>query len=179
MSTEEGTITEDQKKAESFNKHFSSVHKAEKLMDSDRERIKDLKRKEKAPGANAMGTKGKEIILDLINMTWRTGTIPTKWKIATISPILKKGKPAEELKSYRPISLTSCLCKLAERIINSRLYWWLEITGTLSTFQAGFRPGQRTEDQLFRLTQRIIDGFQRGENTTAIFVDLQQAYDRV
>ena len=45
--------------------------------------------------------------------------------------------------------------------------------------QAGFRNGHRCEDQLFRLSQKIIDGFHEKKSTTAVFVDLQQAYDRV
>ena len=107
------------------------------------------------------------------------GLLPNSWKTAIIQPILKKGKPAEELKSYRPISLSSCLGKLAERIINQRLYWYLEANKILNTAQAGFRNGNRTEHQLFRLSQRIIDGFHNKKSTTAVFVDLQQAYDRV
>ena len=66
-----------------------------------------------------------------------------------------------------------------ERMINFRLYWWLETSKSLSNNQAGFRSGFRTEDQLFRLSQRILDGFQKKHHTTAIFVDLKQAYDRV
>ena len=49
----------------------------------------------------------------------------------------------------------------------------------MSSSQAGFRAGYRTEDQLFRLSQKIIDGFQNKHHTTAVFVDLKQAYDRV
>ena len=43
--------------------------------------------------------------------------------------------------------------------------------------QAGFKAKSRTEDQLFWLTQRILDGFQNLQRT--VFIDLQQAYDRV
>ena len=64
-------------------------------------------------------------------------------------------------------------------MVNTRLYWWLETTGRLSRNQAGFRAGHRTTDQLFRMSQRILDGFQRKQHTTAVFVDLKQAYDRV
>ncbi|GFR65706.1 RNA-directed DNA polymerase from mobile element jockey [Elysia marginata] len=49
----------------------------------------------------------------------------------------------------------------------------------LNPNQAGFRTGQQTEDQLFRLSQKVIDGFQKKKNTTAVFVELQQTYDRV
>ena len=148
--------------------------------------IKKLK-KRKSPGPDKvhnemltnLGRNGKLLLLRLYNKTWIEGQLPRKWKLATITPILKKGKKANDPKSYRPISLTSCIGKLCERILNSRLYWWLESSGLISHCQAGFRAKSRTEDQLFRLSQRIIDGFQRGEQTTAVFVDLQQAYDRV
>ena len=126
-----------------------------------------------------LGTEGKRVILCLINMTWSKGELPKSWKIAIVKPLLKKGKPAEEISSYRPISLTSCLGKLAERMINARLYWWLETNQILNVHQAGFRKGQRTEDLLFRMTQQIIDGFHQKKSTVGIFVDLQQAYDRV
>ena len=126
-----------------------------------------------------LGPIGKQTILRLVNLTLQKGEIPRIWKNAIITPILKKGKSPEDLGSYRPISLTSSLGKIAERMINSRLYWYLEESGFINKNQAGFRAGFRTEDQLFRLSQRILDGFQRKEHTTAVFVDLQQAYDRV
>ena len=46
----------------------------------------------------------------------------------------------------------------------------------IDSSQAGFRKGCRTEDQLFRF---VLNGFQKGQTTTAIFIDLQQVYDRV
>ena len=126
-----------------------------------------------------LGTEGKKVILNFINITWKQGQLPSIWKTATIVPVLKKDKCPEELSSYRPISLTSCLGKVAEKIINTRLYWWLEASKLLNVHQAGFRTGHRTEDQLFTLTQKVIDGFHEKEHTAAVFVDLKQAYDRV
>ncbi|GFS18038.1 RNA-directed DNA polymerase from mobile element jockey [Elysia marginata] len=64
-------------------------------------------------------------------------------------------------------------------MIDNRLYWWIESNKILNHNQAGFRTGQQTEDQLFRLSQKVIDRFQKKKNTTAVFVDLQQAHDRV
>uniref|UniRef100_A0A0B7BRX1 Reverse transcriptase domain-containing protein n=2 Tax=Arion vulgaris TaxID=1028688 RepID=A0A0B7BRX1_9EUPU len=141
----------------------------------------------KAPGPDKiknemlchMGKKARLILLFAINRTWREAKIPAAWRTANITPILKKGKPVDDPLSYRPISLTSCLGKLAERMVNNRLYWWLEKTQSLDNTQAGFRRGCRTEDQLFRLVQNTIDGFQNEKHTTAVFIDLQQAYDRV
>ena len=114
-----------------------------------------------------------------MNRTWRDSELPAAWRTAVVTPILKKGKKAGEPKNYRPISLTSSIGKLAERMVNYRLYWYLEKFGFLDNSQAGFRRGSRTEDQLYRLTQEVIDGFQAKKDTAAIFIDLQQAYDRI
>ena len=46
----------------------------------------------------------------------RTGDVPPDWRKANISPIPKKGKVTDSL-NYRPVSLTSILCKVMERII--------------------------------------------------------------
>ena len=148
--------------------------------------IKKLKPR-KSPGPDGvtnemisnLGTKSLQTVLGFINRTWKDGVLPKGWREAHIKPILKKGKPPQEPKSYRPISLTSCIGKLAERMVNTRLYWWLEKVGILDDHQAGFRKGCRTDDQLFRFVQDTIDGFQKERHTTAIFIDLQQAYDRV
>ena len=141
----------------------------------------------KAPGPDKvknemivnLGPKAKQVLLDFINRTWNESTLPSAWRTAIVNPILKKGKKAGIPKNYRPISLTSNISKLAERMVNFRLYWWLEKNKILNHTQAGFRRGCRTEDQLFRMTQTIIDGFQDKKDTTAIFIDLKQAYDKV
>ena len=148
--------------------------------------LKKLKTR-KAPGLDKiknemlinLGPKAKSYLLEYINRTWRDSELPAAWRTAVVNPILKKGKKAGEPKSYRPISLTSSIGKLAERMVNYRLYWYLEKFGFLNNSQAGFRRGSRTEDQLFRLTQEVIDGFHAKKDTSAIFIDLQQAYDRI
>ena len=67
-----------------------------------------------------LGDKGKEVLLALYNKTWENGHVPKLWKLATINPILKKGKKTDQLTSYRPSSLTSCIGKLVERMTNVR-----------------------------------------------------------
>ena len=58
---------------------------------------------------------------------WETGNFPESWELATIMPIPNPGKDHTEPTNYRPIALTSCLCKTLERMINARLVWYLEI----------------------------------------------------
>ena len=134
---------------------------AEKFTPSELESsLKKCKRR-KAPGPDKvtndmlvqLGKNGKKVLLKLINKTWKSGKLPKSWKTAHIIPVLKKDKPKTKLNSYRPISLTSCIGKLAERMINQRLYWWLEKVQVLNAKQSGFRRGRQTIDQLIRLTQ--------------------------
>ena len=68
----------------------------------------------------------KNYILELYNKIWTQETIPKEWNNSIIIPILKPGKPSNLPSSYRPIALNSCLCKIMEKIVNTRLAWYLE-----------------------------------------------------
>ena len=61
-----------------------------------------------------------DFLLQAFNEVWVSGKFPTSWKKATIIPIPKPGKDITDPSNYRPIALTSCLCKTLERMINTR-----------------------------------------------------------
>ncbi|UYV82664.1 Transposase [Cordylochernes scorpioides] len=120
-------------------------------------------------------------LLRILNISWQTGKLPKNWKISIIVPILKPNKDAKEYKNYRPIALTSKLCKITERIIHSRLIVWLTNNNKINLYQAAYRSQHCTTDQLFYFCQSIIDSFQEKppKKTTAIFLDMTSAFDRV
>ena len=92
------------------------------------------------------------------------------------------GKPIDSSASFRPISLTSCVSKLFERIILSRLLFFLEYNSILSPRQAGFHPGRSTLDQILYLSQSISDGFNKprpGSRTILSTIDFSKAFDCV
>ena len=64
-------------------------------------------------------------------------------------------------------------------MVNERLMWIFEDGGLLAPEQAGFRQGMNSIVQVNVFLQEVADGFQRSESTYAVFLDLQQAYDRV
>ena len=66
------------------------------------------------------------ILLDIINETWKSDTFPESWREALIISIPKPGKDNFNHLNYRPIVLTSCVCKTVERMVNERLVWYLE-----------------------------------------------------
>ena len=63
----------------------------------------------------------KKYLLQLFNHLSINDCVPELWKRVIVIPLLKPGKPADKAASYRPISLTSCLGKLFERILTNRL----------------------------------------------------------
>ena len=59
-----------------------------------------------------------KILITIYNKLWSSrDNLPDEWKKAIIVPILKTGKPANLIRSYRPIALTSILAKIQERMI--------------------------------------------------------------
>ena len=60
-----------------------------------------------------------------------TGEIPEDWRIANVVPLFKKGSKNNP-GNYRPVSLTSVVGKLLERILRDRIYSHLEISGHIS-----------------------------------------------
>ena len=94
-----------------------------------------------------------------------------------IVPILKPDKDTTNPTNYRPIALTSCVCKVMERMINNRLVWYLERNKLITPTQSGFRKGRSTTDQLVRSETLTREGFIQKQHVTAIFFDLEKAYD--
>ena len=69
------------------------------------------------------------------------GKVPTDWKRADIVPIFKGGNKEEPL-NYRPVSLTSVVAKICEKIIKDRWMKYLEENNILTNRQFGFRGGR-------------------------------------
>jgi ribonuclease HI len=118
-------------------------------------------------------------LLDIYNCIWQSGQLPGDWKHSIVSPVLKKGKDAHLASSYRPISLTSCLCKLMEKLVTSRLIWFLEHHKLLNFQQSGFRQGRSTSDHLARIYSDANYSLHNNNLTKAIFVDINKAFDMV
>ena len=118
-------------------------------------------------------------ILEVYNRIYLSSLFPTLWKVAIILPIPKANKDNKIPLNYRPISLTSCLCKLLEKMVNLRLMWYLEKEDYLSPFQSGFRRNRSTIDSLVQFENDIRSAISRNEHSIAIFFDLTKAYDMV
>ena len=73
----------------------------------------------------------------------------------------------------------SSIMKLLEWVIEQRLRSYLEDIGFINKYQSGFRQNKSTDDHLFRLSQSIMESFNRGEHVVAAFLDVEKAFDNV
>ena len=114
----------------------------------------------------------------LFNMTLDQGVLPDDWKLGHIFPIYKKGskKIAE---NYRPISLTSVLCKMLEKLIRSHIMKHLVDNKLLSPRQFGFISGRSTTTQLLYFVDKCINMISDGNVVDTIYFDFAKAFDSV
>ena len=121
----------------------------------------------------------KTFLLKIFNRIWTEGVIPEEWRVSIIIPIHKHGKIPTDPRSYRPFSLTSSVCKIFERMVNSRLVWFLEKYHHLAPQQYGFRQNRNSIDPIAALTTDILNGFSNRQSTTAVFFDVEKAFDTI
>lgn len=118
-------------------------------------------------------------LASLFNACLSKGYFPKTWKHALILMFPKPGKNKRTLANYRPISLLTTLSKLFEKIIYFRLNDELATLEILPTTQFGFRKGHSTCHQLQRIVELIERGYENKQFSTALFLDIAQAFDRV
>lgn len=76
-----------------------------------------------------------------------------KWRTLYVIVIPKPGRNLNHPQNYHPISLLSCIGKLLERLILTRLQTWLESSSLIPNEQHGFRAHHSTCHQILRVTE--------------------------
>lgn len=143
-------------------------------------------RRQTAPGSDKVTNKILRQLTDhtidsltaLFNHHWSRGTLPSTWRHADIS-LIPKAHKAITLEHLRPISLTSCLGKLLEHIINTRITTYLEIHHLLPHTLTGFRQGLSVQDTHLRLYHDIIANPSKADTSAILALDLHKAFDNV
>ncbi len=114
----------------------------------------------------------------IFNKSLREGYVPRDWRNAHVSPIYKKG--ARNLaQNYRPISLTSIICKIMESITKDVILDHLTTENHLSSQQYGFIPGRSTTTQLLNYLNSCIEAIAEGDVVDTIYFDFAKAFDTV
>lgn len=118
-------------------------------------------------------------ISKVFNLVLRSGVYPDEWAQGYISPLFKSGNPFVK-DNYRGITITSCLGKLFNSIINSRLEKFLSENRKIPEAQIAYKANSRTSDHVF-LLKTLVDKRLKLERKQlfACFVDFKKAFDSV
>ena len=114
----------------------------------------------------------------LFNKTILDEKLPVSWKEAEVKPIFKKGCKATP-GNYRPVSLTSIVCKLFEKFVRDALDKHLTSNNLLSPDQFGFCKGRSCTSQLLVTLQEWMSSLDSKVPVDAIYLDFRKAFDTV
>ena len=125
-------------------------------------------------GAPAIG----KSLAKFFNLSLQTASLPEDWLKSNVIPIFKKGSKHSP-SNYRPISLTSLVGKILERLILNRINIFLDRQKILHPSQHGFRQGHSCQTQLLESVHLWAESLDRGSSTHIIFLDFSKAFDSV
>ena len=114
----------------------------------------------------------------LFRKSMQEGIVPQDWKDAIVVPIFKKGVKSKP-SNYRPVSLTSVVCKLMERIVKDVIQDHLLKNNLLHNSQHGFLPHKSCTSNLLEFLEVITQEIYKGTPVDVLYLDFSKAFDKV
>ena len=108
----------------------------------------------------------------------RLGSFPANWRQANVTPI-PKGPPSSSVANYRPISITSVLSKVFERLVSVHLGQFMERSSVLPTTQFAYRKGLGTCDALLCVSHTLQIALESGQEARIVQIDFSADFDQV
>jgi hypothetical protein len=131
--------------------------------------------------SNLLHETAKNISIPLannFNISMETMKLPESCKEANVTPLHKKG-PKQLVENFRPISLTSIVCKTMEKFISDYILDHIERHNLFTTHQHGFRKGRSCETQLIEVLDDWTEQLDNRNAIYTIYLDFQKAFDTV
>ena len=168
------------------NKNFKKLFSAD-IQEDEMRKLLESTNSGKSPGPDELHPKIlKECSVELakplkmmFDLTMKVGKIPQEWKQAEVKAIYKKKGTKSDPSNYRPVSLTSVVCKLMEKIIKSELNKHLTENNILANEQYGFFAGRSTETQLLTSLHHWQYALDNDTPVDVIYMDFKKAFDSV
>ena len=114
----------------------------------------------------------------IFKLSLSSGECPDDWKTANVTPIHKKGDRTDP-SNYRPVSLTSQVCKVLESIVRKHLMEHLTGNNILSDNQHGFREGRSCLTNLLELVESWTEILDENDGIDVAYLDFRKAFDLV
>ena len=120
----------------------------------------------------------KEPLYQLYRKSLDFGRFPEALKWSKVVPVFKKGDRCKP-ENYRPISLTSHISKILEKILVKKIVEYLDSLNLFNAAQHGFRAGRSCLSQLLEHQMTIIEMLEEGKDVDVVYLDLAKAFDKV
>jgi hypothetical protein len=117
-------------------------------------------------------------VCKVFNKSFESGVLPEEWKEGQILAIFKKGDKKSP-SNYRPVSLTSVLCKTMEKLVRGRIVEHMNKFDLFSDRQFGFIGGRSTTLQLLQVLDHWTAILDEGGVIDAVYMDFMKAFDKV
>lgn len=114
----------------------------------------------------------------IFNVSLREGNIPQDWKCAEVVPVFKKGN-TQAVVNYRPVSLTSVISKLLERIVRNQINEHMVVNDLIPKNQHGFLSGRSRVTNLINCLDEWTHNFDKTVQTDIIYLDFSRCFDSV
>ena len=114
----------------------------------------------------------------LFNQSLQTGCVPQDWRDSNITPLHKKGSRADKC-NYRPVSLTSQVVKVMERLLQDSILNIVKMNKTICCHQHGFQAGCSCITQLLSCLFDWTENFDNHIQTDVVYMDFAKAFDSV
>ncbi|KAK3102286.1 hypothetical protein FSP39_010211 [Pinctada imbricata] len=114
----------------------------------------------------------------IFNSSFTTGIVPDGWKSGQISALFKKGD-TKSASNYRPVSHTSVICKIMEKLIRKRITDHMDSNDLFSNHHFGFISGRSTTLQLLKVIDEWTEALDNNEVIDTIYMDFIKAFDKV
>ena len=114
----------------------------------------------------------------IFNKSLSTASVPQSWKNGNVSAI-HKSEDRHDPKNYRPITITSILCRLLEKIVKKHIMEHFEDNKIIPKEQHGFVPNRSCFTNLLDTMDNITKLQDMGVRVDEVFLDFSKAFDRV
>ena len=112
----------------------------------------------------------------LLNKSLSEGCLPDIFKKANITPIHKSGDKSLP-KNYRPISVTTMLCRLLETIVREVIVQYIKTNGIIINQQYGFLDKRGCVLQLLTVLDKLVTSLENRNPVDMIYLEIQKAFD--